>query len=214
MEPECSIPNSQELSTCPYPELDQSSPHRPNLSLKRSILILSTHLRFGLPSGLLPSGFPTNNLHAFFFSPIRATCRAHLILYRNLWPFHTIYNSLQHTVSLLSLHQSSGTGSQWQTFPFLWVPELTPCLSHRNSQLTHSKQRHSHSRLTPLHQLSKLCLHKMNSARIKARVMLRLTVNAAVCFDVRHPSEHLFTQATRRQQSIDGLRCSQIRNKT
>jgi hypothetical protein len=27
MEPEGSIPNLQELSTCPYPEPDQSSPH-------------------------------------------------------------------------------------------------------------------------------------------------------------------------------------------
>jgi hypothetical protein len=29
MEPEGSIPNSQKLSTCPYPEPDQSSPHYP-----------------------------------------------------------------------------------------------------------------------------------------------------------------------------------------
>jgi hypothetical protein len=29
MEPEGSIPNSQELSTCPYPEPDQSSPQHP-----------------------------------------------------------------------------------------------------------------------------------------------------------------------------------------
>jgi hypothetical protein len=34
---------------------------------RRSILILSTHLRLGLPSGLLPSRFPTNNLYAFLF---------------------------------------------------------------------------------------------------------------------------------------------------
>jgi hypothetical protein len=35
-----------------------------------SILILSTHLRLGLPSGLFPSGFPTSILYAFLFSPI------------------------------------------------------------------------------------------------------------------------------------------------
>jgi hypothetical protein len=33
MEPEGSIPNSQELSTGPYPEQDQSSPYNPILSL-------------------------------------------------------------------------------------------------------------------------------------------------------------------------------------
>ena len=46
----------------------------------RSILILSTHLSLGLPSGLFPSGFPTKTLYTPLSSPIRATCPARLIL--------------------------------------------------------------------------------------------------------------------------------------
>jgi hypothetical protein len=43
---------------------------------------LFTYLHLGLPSGLFPSGFPTNILYAFLLSSIRATCPDHLIF---LW---------------------------------------------------------------------------------------------------------------------------------
>ena len=46
----------------------------------RSIWILSSHLRLGLPSCLFPSYLPTQTLHTPLLFPIRATCPTHLIL--------------------------------------------------------------------------------------------------------------------------------------
>jgi hypothetical protein len=57
MEPESSLPYSQVPATCPYPEPAPSPP-----TSWRSLLILSSHLRLGLPNSLFPSGFPTNTL--------------------------------------------------------------------------------------------------------------------------------------------------------
>ena len=51
----------------PPPVLSWASPIQstyPHPTSWRSILILSTHLRLGLPSGLFPSGFPTKTLYA------------------------------------------------------------------------------------------------------------------------------------------------------
>jgi hypothetical protein len=78
MEPEGSLQHLQDLHTCSLARPIQSTSQHSNS--KRSILILSTHLRLGLPSGLFPSGFPINNLRSSSPPFVLHTCPAHLIL--------------------------------------------------------------------------------------------------------------------------------------
>jgi hypothetical protein len=53
----------------PVPILSQVNPVHAHPTTWRFILILSSHLRLGLPSGRLPSGLPTKILYAPLFSP-------------------------------------------------------------------------------------------------------------------------------------------------
>jgi hypothetical protein len=63
--------------------LDESNPHIQAYFL-RYILILSSHVRLGLPCGLFPSGFPVNTLYACIISPMRTTYCAHLVLFNSI----------------------------------------------------------------------------------------------------------------------------------
>jgi len=67
MDPE----GSQQHASCPYPESDESSPHLPTL-----FLIISSHFRLGLLSGILPTVFRTKILNAFLIPHMHATCSA------------------------------------------------------------------------------------------------------------------------------------------
>ena len=62
------------------PILSQINPvHAPHPTSWRFILILSSHLRLGLPSGLFPLGLHTKTLCTPILSPIRATCPTNFI---------------------------------------------------------------------------------------------------------------------------------------
>ena len=61
MEPEGSLPHSQQPATYPYSE-QFNTVQAPHPTSWRSTLILSSHLRPSLPSDLYPSGFPIKNV--------------------------------------------------------------------------------------------------------------------------------------------------------
>ena len=81
-EPEVSIPHSQVPAICPCSEPEQSSPC-PHSTSWISTLILSSHLRLGLPSGLFPSGFPTKTLYTPRLSPHK--CYMSSPFYSSIW---------------------------------------------------------------------------------------------------------------------------------
>jgi hypothetical protein len=62
---EGSSPHSQEPVTGPYPAPAESTAPPPQPVFLTSILIPSSHLRLGLPSGPFPTGFPTKTLFTF-----------------------------------------------------------------------------------------------------------------------------------------------------
>jgi hypothetical protein len=78
-------------------------PTPPHPISPRSVLILSTHLRLGLPTGLIPSGCPTNNLKAFpSYHSCYIPCPSHPPWFDNSKYTRTCHNSGHYQSSCLS----------------------------------------------------------------------------------------------------------------
>jgi len=94
------------------PILSQINPvQTPNPTSWRYILTLSSYRRRCVPSGLLPSGFPTKTLYTPLMSHIHATSLAHLILPD--WMTRVIFGKecRSYSFSLCSLLPSPVTSS-------------------------------------------------------------------------------------------------------
>ena len=114
------------------PMLRQIDPVRaPHPTSVRSILILSSILCLGLPSTLLPSGFPTKTLYAPLLSPTRATCPAHLSLldlithiicekYRAKALCYVVFST--HILPLSSWIQISSSSAPYSRKPSAYIP--------------------------------------------------------------------------------------------
>jgi len=82
------------IHTCPPPVPILSQINlvlTPHPTSWRSIYIISSHLRLGLPSSFFSSGFLTKTLYTPLLSPIRATCPA--------YPFFSNWSPQQYWVS-------------------------------------------------------------------------------------------------------------------
>ena len=114
----------------PVPSLSQINPvHTPHPTSWRFVLILSSHLRLGLPSGLFPSGFPTITL----YTPLPHTCYTYLpsnsyrFVHRN-----NIWWAVQ-IITLLIMHSSPLTFRRLMSYTY-GAPILDVSRSHTTTQ--------------------------------------------------------------------------------
>jgi len=81
--------------------------------------MLSSHLRLGLPTGIFPSGFPTESLYACLICPMRTICLTHFILHTALYLFiiECVVTSLQRLLNIQARVQSQDSVCVLDTVP-------------------------------------------------------------------------------------------------
>jgi hypothetical protein len=94
----------------------------------RSIIILFSYLRLGLPSGLFPSGFPTKILYALLISPLPVTWLTYLVKIHKHTHTHThTQNSGQTAGSLFKCYlQLNEPLCQWRAYKFVGYCPVNP----------------------------------------------------------------------------------------
>jgi hypothetical protein len=93
----------------------------------------------------------------------------------------TLYSSLEHTLSLLSLlclHRSSGNSFHQRTFPLLCIPELSPCLSYQLIATAHNR---SHRNCPVTDSLTQLTTHFSPLTDSQTGGRLTLTSDSSHC---------------------------------
>jgi len=109
-----------ELTSFRHLSLSWASPIQsiyPHPTSWRSILILSTHLYLGLPSGLFHFRFPHQNPTHTPLLTIRATCAAHLILLGFIT--HTILGEEYKSLHTLKREEAKWIGQVLRSYCFI-----------------------------------------------------------------------------------------------
>jgi hypothetical protein len=111
------------------PILSRSIQLMPSHSISlTSILLLSIHLRVGLPSGLFHSGIPTNILYAFFSTTIHLILLLMSVTAQNfgIWKTHKIFYTAHYDQHPRNVQGQYG----WR----LWTVAFLPMRNDRTSQ--------------------------------------------------------------------------------
>jgi hypothetical protein len=120
-----SLPCAQELAACPYPNLMNLLSHPLSLTC---VLILSTLLCTGHPSGLFHAVFPIKTLYTFRIFAVHSTCSASLILIT--WKCGEEYKSWNSSFGRYACHHLTSSPLDPNvslSLLYLWGAQIKKC---------------------------------------------------------------------------------------